>query len=65
MPRSLTLANKITRVRGTNTSEIKRSLIAMTFSESDIIINELVIENARHDYTEDYINLTKDFYLKM
>ena len=57
--------NKITRVRGSNTSEIKRSLIAMSFSESDIIINELVIENARHDYTEDYINLTKDFYLKM
>ncbi|WP_055434785.1 tRNA1(Val) (adenine(37)-N6)-methyltransferase [Lacinutrix algicola] len=58
-------ANKITRVRGTNTSDIKRSLIAMSFRESDIKINELVIENARHDYTEDYINLTKDFYLKM
>ncbi|WP_034062550.1 tRNA1(Val) (adenine(37)-N6)-methyltransferase [Lacinutrix jangbogonensis] len=58
-------ANKITRVRGALNSEIKRSLIAMSFRESAIKINELVIENARHDYTEDYINLTKAFYLKM
>jgi len=57
--------NKITRVRGTKTLEIKRSLIEMSFRESDIKIDELVIENVRHDYTKDYINLTKDFYLKM
>lgn len=28
-------------------------------------INEIVIEEARHKYTSDYIELTKDFYLKM
>ncbi len=65
-------ANKITRVRGTKNSEIKRSLIEMSFLETtnledmnNILIDELVIENTRHDYTESYINLTKDFYLKM
>jgi tRNA1Val (adenine37-N6)-methyltransferase len=29
----------------------------------DLIIDELVIENARHIYTEEYIELT-EFYLK-
>jgi len=63
-------ANKITRVRGSKNSDIKRSLIEMSFSNPDsyrdnIKTNELIIENARHDYTEDYKNITKDFYLKM
>jgi tRNA1Val (adenine37-N6)-methyltransferase len=57
--------NAICRVKGTENSEIKRSL--MTFSFSDTTIEEflIVIENSRHVYSEDYINLTKDFYLKM
>ncbi len=56
---------KITRVKGTPQSEVKRSLIA--FSRENIApeIDEIIIENARHDYTQDYINLTRDFYLKM
>jgi tRNA1Val (adenine37-N6)-methyltransferase len=29
------------------------------------IIDELIIEVARHDYTPEYIALTKDFYMKM
>lgn len=29
------------------------------------IIDELVVEKSRHDYTQDYINLVKDFYLKL
>ncbi|WP_452222312.1 tRNA1(Val) (adenine(37)-N6)-methyltransferase [Lacinutrix salivirga] len=58
-------ANKITRVKGNLSSEIKRSLITMSFSESEIKTNTLIIENARHNYTDEYINLTKDFYLKM
>jgi len=58
-------AYKITRVRGTTTSAIKRSLVALSFRESTIKINELVIEHERHLYTKEYINLTKDFYLKM
>lgn len=57
---------KITRVKGTPNSEIKRSLLAFSRnSKSEIEIDELVIERARHDYTDDYVSLTKDFYLKM
>jgi len=58
-------ANKICRVRGAKTSKVKRSLIEMSFRESDVKISELIIENSRHDYTVDYINMTRDFYLKM
>lgn len=57
--------NKRTRVKGSVNSEIKRTLLEMSFRESRINTTELVIENARHDYTEDYMNLTKAFYLKM
>ena len=57
---------KITRVKGTATSEIKRSLIAFSRNpRSEIETDELIIEITRHEYTEEYISLTKDFYLKM
>jgi len=57
---------KITRVKGSPTTETKRSLLAFSFSkEEKNITNELTIETTRHKYTEDYIALTKDFYLKM
>lgn len=57
---------KITRVKGTSKSEIKRSLLAFSRNENlEIEINELTIEIDRHVYTPEYIELTKDFYLKM
>lgn len=57
---------KITRVKGTPASEIKRSLLAFSFTEvADFPIDELIIETARHQYTAEYIALTQDFYLKM
>jgi tRNA1Val (adenine37-N6)-methyltransferase len=57
---------KITRVKGTPTSEIKRSLLAFSRDENTLISSdELIIETARHIYTPEYIGLTKDFYLKM
>ncbi len=57
---------KITRVKGTPTTEIKRSLLAFSRNENAVnAIDELVIETARHIYTPEYIALTKDFYLKM
>jgi len=56
---------KITRVKGTPTSEIKRSLLAFCRMEQIPLIDELVIEISRHNYTPEYIELTKDFYLKM
>jgi len=64
--------NRILHIKGTPTSEIKRSLMEFSFHEpacstdrSETIIDDLIIETSRHQYTQDYINLTKDFYLKM
>ncbi|OOG71167.1 tRNA1(Val) (adenine(37)-N6)-methyltransferase [Flavobacterium sp. A45] len=57
---------KMTRVKGNPTSEIKRSLLAFSRNESDTVLtDELIIETGRHIYTPEYIELTKDFYLKM
>ena len=55
----------ILRVKGSPSSEIKRSLITFSFNKSNVEISEFVIETSRHQYTEAYIKLTKDFYLKM
>jgi tRNA1Val (adenine37-N6)-methyltransferase len=57
--------NKILHVKGNPSSEIKRSLIVFSFSKMDIKTEVLLIETSRHEYTLDYINLTKNFYLKM
>lgn len=56
---------KITRVKGKPTAEIKRSLLAFTRIEQTPVIDELTIEISRHQYTQEYIALTQDFYLKM
>ena len=57
---------KITRVKGTPNTEIKRSLLAFSRSGTfNCSIDELIIETERHIYTSEYICLTKDFYLKM
>lgn len=57
---------KITRVKGTPITEIKRSLLAFSRNGKDNFpIDELIIETARHQYTAEYISLTKDFYLKL
>ena len=57
--------NRVLHVKGNPTSEIKRSLLEFSFRESDIKTSQLIIETERHNYTKDYINLTKNFYLKM
>lgn len=56
---------KITRVKGSPSTEIKRSLLAFSRLEQTPLVDELVIETARHQYTPEYIALTKDFYLKL
>jgi tRNA1Val (adenine37-N6)-methyltransferase len=57
---------KVTRVKGTPTTPIIRSLLVFKRYElSTLTADELIIETSRHQYTDDYINLTKDFYLKM
>ena len=58
--------NRVCEVRGTPDSEVKRVL--MEFSREKFrspMFERLIIENDRHDYTESYVNLVKDFYLKM
>jgi tRNA1Val (adenine37-N6)-methyltransferase len=62
LPKNMSHPIKITRVKGTLTTEVKRSLLAFGRNENlDLIIDELVIENARHIYTEEYIELTRSF----
>ncbi len=57
--------NRILLVKGTPTSELKRVLIEFSFRESELITETLIIETERHQYTDAYVNLTQDFYLKM
>lgn len=56
---------QITRVKGHPYSEIKRSLLQFSFNKKKVLIDELIIEIERHQYTPEYIALTKEFYLKM
>ena len=57
---------KATRVKGSHKTPIVRSLLAFRRYELSVLTaDELVIEINRHEYTDDYINLTQDFYLKM
>lgn len=57
---------KVTRVKGTPNTPIVRSLLAFKRYELSVLTaDELVIEISRHEYTDEYIDLTKDFYLKM
>jgi len=59
------LPNRILRVKGNESSLLKRSFIEFSFLKNESVIDELIIETERHQYTEEYINLTKDFYFKM
>lgn len=56
---------KVLRVRGRAGAPVKRSLLAFGRTRVPYTPWELVVEEARHVYTEDYRRLTRDFYLKM
>ncbi len=56
---------RICSVFGSPNSEAKRILIEFSFNKSAVKTSELIIETSRHKYTQDYIKLTKDFYLNM
>lgn len=43
----------------------KRTLISFTFEKQECLTEHLLTEIARHQYSDEYIRLTKDFYLKM
>jgi len=57
---------KVTRLRGSHKTPIVRSLLAFKRYELAVLVaDELVIEINRHEYTDEYIELTNAFYLKM
>ncbi len=56
---------RLTHVKGNPTSKIKRSLIAFGWERIAPAMDELIIEQQRHEYTAEYIQLTNEFYLKM
>lgn len=57
--------NRICRVQGNPSSAIKRTLLEFSFQEYEVKEEHLIIETSRHQYTQVYTHLTKDFYLKM
>ena len=57
--------NRITRIKGTAEAPIKRSLISFGFTEINPKVDELIIEISRHNYTPEFRELVKDFYLKL
>ncbi len=56
---------RITHVKGSPKRSVKRSLLSFSFQKQEVLLNALIIEISRHQYTTDYIDLVKDFYLKM
>lgn len=56
---------RITRVKGNPKVDFKRSLMEFGFEKGNVLEAELTIETARHKYTEEYMELTRPFYLKM
>src|SRR5690606_11044745 len=56
--------NKITHVKGNENAPFKRSLLLLSRIQTQPEISELTLELSRNIYTEEYIALTRDFYLK-
>ena len=56
---------KITRVKGSENTPVKRSLVQLSFFKKTTEITELTIELERHIHTKAYEELVRDFYLKM
>jgi len=58
-------SNDILNIKPNPDSEIKRLIICFSRKEKHFSERFLTIENGkRHDFTEEYIAITKDFYLK-
>ncbi len=56
---------KISRYSGHRDAEIKRSLIQLSHNEEVTTEESFFLEHSRHDYSDHYKNLVKDFYLKL
>lgn len=57
--------SRILYIQGNETSKIKRICLEHTFNTQPLNKENLIIEIERHQYTNAYKDLTKDFYLKM
>jgi len=57
--------NRVCYVKGNETSEVKRVMMEFSFIKTLVLTEHLTIEISRHNYTDKYIQLCKDFYLKM
>lgn len=55
--------NRICLVKGNQNSSVKRVLMEICRKNREIQEESLTIEHARHQYTEEYTSLCKDFYL--
>lgn len=56
---------RLTRVKGDENAGVKRTLCEFGFEVKSCDMNELTIENGRHQYTAEYLKLVQEFYLKM
>ena len=59
------IINSLLKVRPTPEKEFKRILVEASFSHTESVAKEISIElGRRHDYSKDYMELTREFYLK-
>ena len=56
--------SNILKIRPLPESEIRRLILTFTRTKKIPVEKFLTIEHGRHQFTDDYISLTKDFYLK-
>jgi tRNA1Val (adenine37-N6)-methyltransferase len=57
--------NRVCNVKGNETAAVKRVMLEFSFSKTETTTEHLTIETARHQYTDEYMKLCRDFYLKM
>ena len=57
--------NRVCYIKGNEASEVKRVMMEFSITKSIVLTKHLTIERSRHNYTSKYIQLCKDFYLKM
>lgn len=58
-------ARRVARVYPLPDSKVKRVMIELGFEQIETFYEDLVIEKSRHIYSDEFIKLTKDFYLKL
>ncbi|WP_294630760.1 tRNA1(Val) (adenine(37)-N6)-methyltransferase [uncultured Bacteroides sp.] len=68
--KTIASANRLQAVRQLNVvtklgGAPKRTLITFAFSCRECVVEELLTEVSRHQYSEEYVALTREYYLKM